>query len=82
MDAIIFATKCRWEESMKVGCKIEGCALDPLLFMMLTDYLFQNMFLNCYSQLILKIFFAEVWQPLTYLRVLFMARIVRVISVQ
>jgi len=31
---------------MKVECKILGCALDPILFVMLTDYLVQNMFLN------------------------------------
>jgi uncharacterized Zn finger protein len=42
---------------MKVECKIQGCALEPFLFVMLIDYLFQDMFLNWYSQLILKTIF-------------------------
>jgi len=44
---------------VKVKCKTQDCALDPFLFVMFTDYLFQDMFLNLNIQLILKNIFRK-----------------------
>jgi hypothetical protein len=67
---------------MKVECKIQGCALNPFLFVMLIDYLFQDIFLNWLSQLIFKNIFRRLLATPDLSRLLFMALIVRVISVQ
>jgi len=68
---------------MKVECKIQRCALG-CFFVRDVDRLFIPAYVSKLVQSVdsQKYFFKEFWQPLTYLRVLFMARIVRVISVQ